>query len=115
MLTIALIVFGWVAYKALPISELPEIDFPTIMVSASLPGADPETMANTVATPLEKQFSAIAGLDSMSSTSTTGQTTIILQFSLDRNIDSAAQDVQSAMSEAARSLAQSNDFSTLNS
>ena len=81
VLTIALIIFGWVAYKSLPISELPEIDFPTIMVSASLPGADPETMANTVATPLEKQFSAIEGIDSMSSTNNAGQTTIILQFS----------------------------------
>ncbi len=104
VLTIALIIFGWVAYKSLPISDLPEIDFPTMMVSASLPGTDPETMANIVATPLEKQFSAIAGLDSMSSTSSAGQTTIVLQFSLDRNIDSAAQDVQSAVAQAAHSL-----------
>lgn len=104
VLTVALIVFGWVAYKALPISELPEVDFPTIQVSANLSGADPETMANTVATPLEKQLSAIAGIDSMSSTSSTGQTKIILQFSLDRNIDAAAQDVQSAISQAAKSL-----------
>lgn len=104
VLTVALIIFGWVAYKSLPISDLPEIDFPTIMVSASLPGTDPETMANIVATPLEKQLSAIAGLDSMSSTSSAGQTTIVLQFSLDRNIDAAAQDVQSAVAQAAHSL-----------
>ncbi len=104
VLTVALILFGWFAYIALPISELPEVDFPTIMVSASLPGADPETMANTVATPLEKQFSAIAGVDSMSSTSSAGQTTVILQFALNRSIDAAAADVQSAVSQAARGL-----------
>ncbi len=104
VLTVALILFGWFAYTALPISELPEVDFPTIMVSASLPGADPETMANTVATPLEKQFSAIAGVDSMSSTSSAGQTTVILQFALNRSIDAAAADVQSAVSQAARGL-----------
>ncbi len=104
VLTVALVVFGWVAYKALPISELPEIDFPVIMVTASLTGADAETMANTVATPLEKQFSAISGLDEMSSTSNSGQTTVILQFSLDRDIDAAAQDVQTAVSQAVRSL-----------
>lgn len=104
VLTVALVVFGWGAYKALPVSELPEVDFPTIQVSASLPGADPETMANTVATPLEKQFSAIAGLDSMSSVNSTGSTSITLQFSLDRDIDAAAQDVQSAVSQATRQL-----------
>lgn len=104
VLTIALIVFGWMAYTSLPISEMPEVDFPTIMVSASLPGADPETMANTVATPLEKQFSAIAGIDSMSSSSAAGQTQIVLQFALSRDIDAAAQDVQSAISQATRSL-----------
>ncbi len=104
VLTVALIIFGWFAYQALPISDLPEVDFPTVMISASLPGTDPETMANIVATPLEKQLSAIAGLDSMSSTSSAGQTTIVLQFSLDRNIDAAAQDVQSAVSQATRSL-----------
>lgn len=104
VLTVALIIFGWIGYQALPISELPEIDFPTILVSVNLPGADPETMANTVATPLEKQFSAISGIDSMNSTSTAGKTTIILQFSLARDIDSAAQDVQSAVSQANKSL-----------
>ncbi|MFT3741360.1 MAG: efflux RND transporter permease subunit [Gammaproteobacteria bacterium] len=104
VLTIALMVFGWFAYRALPVSELPEVDFATIMVMAKLPGADPETMANAVATPLEKQFSAIAGLDSMTSVNSAGQTTITLQFSLDRDIDSAAQDVQTALAESSRSL-----------
>ncbi|HVV69551.1 MAG TPA: efflux RND transporter permease subunit [Gammaproteobacteria bacterium] len=104
VLTIAVIVFGWFAYQALPISELPEIDFATISVSASLPGADPETMANAVATPLEKQFSAIAGLDSMTSTNSQGQTSITLQFALDRNIDAAAQDVQTAIAQTSKSL-----------
>ncbi len=103
-LTFAFILFGWIAYCFLPVSELPNINFATITVSASLPGADPETMASAVATPLEKQFSAIAGLDSMSSTNTLGQTAITLQFDLNRNIDSAAQDVQSAISQAAHSL-----------
>jgi hydrophobic/amphiphilic exporter-1 (mainly G- bacteria), HAE1 family len=104
VLTAALVLFGWGTYKALPISELPEVDFPVIMVTASLTGADPETMATTVASPLEKQFSAIPGLDEMSSTSNSGQTNIILQFALDRDIDSAAQDVQTAISQATRNL-----------
>ena len=104
VLTIAVVVFGWFAYQALPISELPEIDFATINVSASLPGADPETMANAVATPLEKQFSAIAGLDSMTSKNSSGQTSITLQFTLGRNIDAAAQDVQTAIAQTTRSL-----------
>ncbi|MBS0352150.1 MAG: efflux RND transporter permease subunit [Proteobacteria bacterium] len=104
VLTVALIIFGWVAYKSLPISELPEIDFPVIVVIANMSGADAETMANTVATPLEKQFSAISGLDEMTSTSTAGQTMIFLQFALDRSIDAAAQDVQTAVSQASRSL-----------
>jgi hydrophobic/amphiphilic exporter-1 (mainly G- bacteria), HAE1 family len=104
VLTVALVLFGWWAYRALPISELPEVDFPVILVTASLTGADPETMADTVATPLEKQFSAIPGLNEMSSISNAGQSTIILQFSLDRDIDSAAQDVQTAISQATRNL-----------
>src|SRR5277367_671212 len=104
VLTVAVVVFGWVAYVALPISELPEVDFATIQVSASLPGADPETMANAVATPLEKQFSTIAGVDSMNSINTAGKTTITLQFALDRDIDSAAQDVQTAIAQTSRSL-----------
>lgn len=104
VLTVAIALFGWIAYVALPISELPEIDFATIQVSASLSGTDPETMANSVATPLEKQFSAIAGIDSMSSINTAGKTSITLQFNLDRDIDSAAQDVQTAIAQTSRSL-----------
>ncbi len=102
----ALIIFGIAAYYTLPVSELPNVDFPTISVSASLPGADPQTMAAAVATPLERQFSAIAGVTSMSSTSSTGSTNISLQFDLARNIDSAAQDVQTAISQSIRRLPQ---------
>lgn len=98
MLGIAL--FGVVAYRALPISDLPSVDYPTINVSASLPGADPNTMASAVATPLERQFTGIAGLDSMTSVSGTGNTNITLQFDLNRDIDGAAVDVQTAVSEA---------------
>ncbi len=104
LLMAAFLIFGVLAYRALPVSELPSVDFPTISVSASLPGASPETMAAAVATPLESQFSTIAGLDSMTSTSAQGSTSITLQFSLDRNIDAAAQDVQSAISTALRQL-----------
>ncbi len=104
LLMAAIVIFGVIAYRALPVSELPNVDFPTISVSASLPGASPETMAAAVATPLEGQFSTIAGLDSMSSTSAQGSTSITLQFSLDRNIDAAAQDVQSAIAAAQRKL-----------
>ncbi|MGH8397225.1 MAG: efflux RND transporter permease subunit [Gammaproteobacteria bacterium] len=100
----ALLIFGLVAYFTLPVSELPNVDYPTIAVYASLPGADPETMASSVATPLERQFSTIAGITSMSSESTTGNTQITLQFDLSRNIDSAAADVQSAISQAIRQL-----------
>jgi hydrophobe/amphiphile efflux-1 (HAE1) family protein len=102
MLTILL--FGLIAYKQLPVSDLPNVDYPTINVTASLVGASPDTMAASVATVLEKEFSSIAGIDSMSSVSTSGRTQITLQFSLDRDIDSAAQDVQSALSSAARRL-----------
>jgi len=104
LLMAAFLIFGIIGYRALPVSELPSVDFPTISVSASLPGASPETMAAAVATPLEGQFSTIAGLDSMTSTSAQGSTSITLQFSLDRNIDAAAQDVQSAISGALRRL-----------
>lgn len=104
VLTVAVILFGLFAYRALPISELPEIDFPTIMLSANLPGADPETMANTVATPLEKALSSIPGLDSMSSVNTTGQTNITMQFALNRDIDAASQDVQTVMMQVLRTL-----------
>src|SRR5205814_5715031 len=97
-----IVIFGVVGYRLLPVNALPNVDFPTIQVSASLPGANPDTMASAVATPLEKQFSTIAGIDSMTSTSTNGATTITLQFALERNIDAAAQDVQSAIAAAAR-------------
>jgi HAE1 family hydrophobic/amphiphilic exporter-1 len=100
----AILIFGVIAYRLLPVNALPNVDFPTIQVQAQLPGASPDTMASAVATPLEKQFSTIAGIDSMTSTSTDGQSTITLQFSLDRSIDAAAQDVQSAIAAAARSL-----------
>ncbi|HEX7020750.1 MAG TPA: efflux RND transporter permease subunit [Gemmatimonadaceae bacterium] len=98
--------FGITAYRRLPVSDLPTVDFPTITVQASLPGASPETMASAVATPLEKQFSTIAGIDNMTSTSTLGSTTITLQFTLDREIDAAAQDVQAAIAKTLRDLPQ---------
>ncbi len=104
LLMAAILLFGVVAYRSLPVAELPNVDYPTISVSASLPGASPETMAASVATPLEGQFSSIAGLDSMTSSSAQGTTTITLQFSLDRNIDAAAQDVQSAIAAGQRKL-----------
>lgn len=100
----AIVIFGLIAYRSLPVSELPNVDFPTISVTANLPGASPETMASSVATPLENQFSSISGLSSMNSTSALGTTTITLQFNLDRDIDAAAQDVQSAIAAAQRSL-----------
>ncbi len=101
-----ILVFGLMAYRRLPVSDLPNVDFPTINVSASLPGASPETMAAAVATPLEKQFSTIAGLDQLTSTSSLGNTAITLQFTLDRDIDAAAQDVQAAISKTLRQLPQ---------
>ncbi|MGE5170623.1 MAG: efflux RND transporter permease subunit [Rudaea sp.] len=104
LLMTGILIFGIVSYRLLPVNALPNVDFPTIQVSASLPGASPETMASAVATPLEKQFSTIAGVDSMTSQSTSGSTSITIQFALDRNIDAAAQDVQSAIAAAARSL-----------
>src|SRR5208282_4998911 len=104
LIMVGAIVFGLVAYRSLPVNELPTVDFPTISVSAQLPGASPETMASSVATPLESQFSTIAGLDNMTSTSALGLTTVTLQFSLDRNIDAAAQDVQAAITAAAKTL-----------
>jgi HAE1 family hydrophobic/amphiphilic exporter-1 len=100
----ALLFAGLFSYFSLPVNELPNVDFPTIVVNGSLPGADAGTMASGVATPLETQFSLIPGLDSMSSTSVLGSTQITLQFRLDRSIDAAAQDVQSALSAATRQL-----------
>src|SRR5437016_8057034 len=93
-------VFGIVAYRALPVSDLPNVDYPTLNVNASLPGGDPATMASAVATPLERQFTGIAGLDSMTSRSSMGNCNITLQFDLDRDIDGAAVDVQTAIAEA---------------
>ncbi|HEY1961794.1 MAG TPA: efflux RND transporter permease subunit [Rhizomicrobium sp.] len=104
LLMAALVIFGIFGYMTLPVSELPNVDFPTIQVSASLPGADPETMASSVATPLESQFSTIAGISNMSSSSSQGSTQITIQFDLDRNLDGAAQDVQAAISAAGRQL-----------
>ena len=100
----SILLFGLIGYRQLAISDLPNVDFPTILVSANLPGASADTMASTVATVLEKQFATIAGLDSMNSVSSSGGTRITLQFSLDRDIDAAAQDVQTAISLAARRL-----------
>jgi len=104
LLMLAFIVFGLFSYRLLPVAALPRVDFPTIMVIASLPGASPDTMASSVATPLEKQFSNIAGIDSMISSSGQGATAITIQFDLARNIDGAALDVESEISAAARYL-----------
>src|SRR5271169_4526735 len=97
LVMLGILLFGIVGYRTLPVNDLPIIDFPTLQVQASLPGASPESMAASVATPLERQFSTVAGLDSMTSLSGRGQTNITLQFVLDRNIDAAAQDVQNAI------------------
>ncbi|TXH75827.1 efflux RND transporter permease subunit [Thiobacillus sp.] len=109
MLVLAMALFGAIAYKQLPVNDLPQVDFPTLRISASLPGANPETMANTVATPLERQLATVAGIESMSSQSGQGSTSITLQFELGRDIDAAAQDVQSAIAQAARNLPQGMD------
>lgn len=99
-----ILAFGLLAFRYLPVNDLPNVDFPTISVSASLPGASPETMASSVAMPLEKEFSTIAGIDSMTSVSALGNTRITIQFELDRDIDGAALDVQSAIASALRNL-----------
>ncbi|MEA2414940.1 MAG: hypothetical protein QOI58_1597, partial [Thermoanaerobaculia bacterium] len=104
LVMLAIVLFGIMAYRQLAVSDLPNVDFPTINVNASLPGASPETMASAVATPLERQFSTIAGLDSMVSSSSIGSTSITLQFALNRNLDNAAQDVQAAIAAAGRQL-----------
>src|ERR1700722_2691986 len=96
LVSFAILLFGAVAFRGLPVAALPSVDYPTIQVSASVPGANPETMASSVATPLERQFSTIAGIQSMSSQNSQGSTTITVQFDLSRNIDSAAQDIQAA-------------------
>ncbi|MFH1027263.1 MAG: efflux RND transporter permease subunit, partial [Pseudomonadota bacterium] len=106
LVMLAVMIFGLFAYKLLPVNSLPNIDYPTIQVRSDLPGASPETMASAVATPLERQFSTIAGLDSMNSTNGQGISVITLKFSLEKSIDSAAQDVQAAISKAARQLPQ---------
>ena len=104
VLVVAVTLFGTFAFLKLPVNELPNVDFPTISVTANLAGGNPESMAATVATPLERQFSTIAGLDSLTSVSSAGSTRITLQFNLDRDIDAAAQDVQTAISQAVRAL-----------
>ena len=104
LVMVGVFLFGIVGYKLLPVSDLPNVDYPTVSVSANLPGASPETMASAVATPLEKQFSTIAGIDAMTSSSALGSTSITLQFTLDRDIDAAAQDVQAAIAKTLRSL-----------
>ena len=104
LVMLGIVVFGVMAYRLLPMSDLPTVDFPTIQVQATLPGASPETMASAVALPLEKQFSSIPGLTAINSTSNQGNTQITLQFDLSRNIDAAAQDVQSMIGRAARQL-----------
>ncbi|HEY2849085.1 MAG TPA: efflux RND transporter permease subunit, partial [Gemmatimonadaceae bacterium] len=104
LLMSGIVLFGVAGYRALPVSDLPNVDFPTIQVSASLPGASPETMATSVATTLERQFATIAGIDSMTSSSGIGATNITIQFTLERSIDAAAQDVQNAISAALKKL-----------
>ncbi|MBH8565194.1 efflux RND transporter permease subunit [Nostoc sp. CENA67] len=104
LVMVGVLIFGLMSYRMLPVSDLPNVDFPTIQVTATLPGANPETMASSVATPLEQQFSSIAGLSSMNSTSSLGSSQITLQFDLSRQIDGAAQDVQAAISKAAKQL-----------
>ncbi|HHT9146405.1 MAG: efflux RND transporter permease subunit [Candidatus Brocadiaceae bacterium] len=106
LVMVGILLFGIAGYRFLPVSDLPNVDFPTLLVSASLPGASPETMASSVATPLERQFSTIEGLDSMNSTSSLGYTQITLQFNLNRNLDAAAQDVQTAIAQATPFLPQ---------
>src|SRR5271154_4391180 len=100
LITIAIFLSGAVAFRLLPVAPLPQVDFPTISVGAALPGASPETMASSVATPLERQFGRIAGVSEMTSTSYLGNTSITLQFDLNRNIDAAARDVQAAINAA---------------
>ncbi|MBF0527287.1 MAG: efflux RND transporter permease subunit, partial [Deltaproteobacteria bacterium] len=106
LLMAAILIFGIQGYRLLPVSDLPNVDFPTILVTAGLPGASPETMSTAVATPLERQFTTIAGLDSMNSTSILGNTQITLTFNLNRSLDAAALDVQAAIARTAKQLPQ---------
>ncbi len=106
LLMAAIALFGAVAYRLLPVSDLPNVDFPTLLVTATLPGASPETMAASVATPLENQFSTIAGLESMTSVNSLGSTQVTLEFDLNRSLDGASIDVQSAITQASRVLPQ---------
>src|SRR5262245_50213458 len=101
LLMAAIVLFGLVAYRSLPVSDLPNVDFPTLLVTAQLPGANPDTMASSVATPLENQFSMIAGLESMTSVNSLGSTQITLEFAPDRNRDGRAVDVQGAITRSA--------------
>jgi HAE1 family hydrophobic/amphiphilic exporter-1 len=104
LVMVSIMLSGLIGYRLLPVADLPNVDFPTIMVTASLPGASPETMASTVATILEKEFSAIAGIDSMNSVSSTGRVQLTIQFSLERDIDAAAQDIQTAIARTVSRL-----------
>src|ERR1700731_85986 len=104
LLMAAIALFGLVAYRSLPVSDLPNVDFPTLLVTAQLPGASPETMGASVATPLENQFSMIAGLESMTSVNSLGSTNVTLEFDLNRSLDGAAVDVQAAITQSARLL-----------
>ena len=104
LVMLGILLFGIISYRALPVNDLPNVDFPTIQVSASLPGATADTMAAAVATPLERQFSTIASLDSITSSSAQGTTQVTLQFALERNIDAAAQDVQAAIAQTIKQL-----------
>ena len=106
LVMLAILTFGIVAYRALPVSDLPTIDYPTITVSAGLPGASPEVMATSVATPLEQAFSTVSGIESITSSSSQGSVNVTLLFALDRDIDKAAADVQSAISKTLRQLPQ---------
>src|SRR5713226_9617616 len=104
LVMMGIVLFGVAGYRSLPVSDLPNVDFPTLQVQAALPGASPENMAAWVATPLERQFATIAGIDSMTSSSVIGATNITIQFTLERSLDAAAEDVQSAIATAARVL-----------
>ena len=104
LLMLGIVIFGLMAYQLLPVSDLPNVDLPTVLVTATVPGASPETMASAVATPLERQFTTIAGVTSITSTSALGLTQITVQFTLDRNIDAAAQDIGAAVTQAQKLL-----------